>query len=451
MKRTVDAEAILAPIPGENPSGQNLRYEPVFDEIAEARRADDLLNRGDWNRELKTSDWEKVFELSTTALSQKTKDIRIAAWLAEALIKTEGFEGFAIGLKILAGLLGTFWESIYPEIEDGDLEFRVGPIEFINDKISTAVKEIPITDPKVSPGYSWFKWQESRQVGSEADCLNQWGDVEESKKKSRDEKIAEGKITAEEFQSALTKSSRAFYEDLQTHITSCLDEFQKLDEAVDDKFGKEAPRLSDLKSSLDEVNQQVAKILKEKRAEEPDRQEPAQDQAVEETASEIQQDVAVEGTVGAFTPQLAPADGTAPRTYSVNRLLGSGGNEETLWASALSMLKTSGIEKAIELLLGAACSAQSIREQTNYRLLMAKLCLQADRPDLARPIAEQLNAVLEEFQLTRWESPIWVAEVYDLLYRCLVSPGATDDEKYRAAELLNKICTNDVTKAMKYK
>ena len=42
-------EDILAPIPGENPSGVDLRYDTkllIFDKIKEARRQDDELDAG---------------------------------------------------------------------------------------------------------------------------------------------------------------------------------------------------------------------------------------------------------------------------------------------------------------------------------------------------------------------------------------------------------------------
>ena len=135
-------------------------------------------------------------------------------------------------------------------------------------------------------------------------------------------------------------------------------------------------------------------------------------------------------------------------TYRVNRLLGSAGIEEAVWQDALAKLKSEGIKPALEQLLGASCSAQSVREKTNFRLLMAKLCLKADRPDLARPIVEELNTLMEELQLVRWESPIWIAEVLDTLYRCLSFEGAPDDDIYRSREILMKMCTLDVTKAM---
>ncbi len=64
-------DALLAPIAGENPSGENLQYSGLHDEIREARRADDDVPQGDWVRELKVADWEKVAELAGENLSRQ--------------------------------------------------------------------------------------------------------------------------------------------------------------------------------------------------------------------------------------------------------------------------------------------------------------------------------------------------------------------------------------------
>ncbi|RPI79864.1 MAG: type VI secretion system protein TssA, partial [Desulfobacteraceae bacterium] len=74
ITQEIDLNLILTPIPGETPAGVYLRYDPVYDAIAEARRADDDLNRGELQREIKTADWDKVIKLCLEALSQKTKD-----------------------------------------------------------------------------------------------------------------------------------------------------------------------------------------------------------------------------------------------------------------------------------------------------------------------------------------------------------------------------------------
>jgi len=38
MKKLMDIDALMAPIPGDNPAGEDHRYSPVYDEIREARK-----------------------------------------------------------------------------------------------------------------------------------------------------------------------------------------------------------------------------------------------------------------------------------------------------------------------------------------------------------------------------------------------------------------------------
>jgi type VI secretion system protein ImpA len=425
----MDIDPILAPIQGDNPSGENLRYTSVYDEIQEARRADDLLDQGDWQHELKTADWNAVFILSTAALTTRTKDLQITAWLMEALTVTEGFEGVSQGLDIIIHLLDQFWDTLYPEIEEDDLDYRIGPLEFINDKLWLSIKNIPVTDPDKTPGFAWVNWQESRN-----------------------EKIAEGKLSAKEFDAAVASSSRAYYETLFENISRCVELFTVLDNMVDEKFGREAPRLAELKSSLDDCFNLLNTIVKEKRLAEPDPEEKTMEDGVDhqEEAPRLEGNTDISPVTDQDRPSLPLAVARPVGIYHVNRILGSAGIEEALWQEALKKLEKEGIRPALELLLGGACSAQSVREKTNFRLLMARLCLKAQRPDLARPIVEELNTLIEELQLNRWESPIWLAEALGTLYQCLRADGSSEDDQDRAQEILTRLCTLDVTKAMEY-
>jgi len=123
-----------------------------------------------------------LLRYATDALLNKTKDLQIAAWLTEALIRIDGFEGLCAGLQILNGFLSNLWEHIYPEKEDNDLDFRIGPIEFMNEKLSFTIRQIPLTDPNKTPGYSLLKFEESRQVGYDKDVINQRGRCERREK-----------------------------------------------------------------------------------------------------------------------------------------------------------------------------------------------------------------------------------------------------------------------------
>jgi type VI secretion system protein ImpA len=125
--------------------------------------------------------------------------------------------------------------------------------------------------------------------------------------------------------------------------------------------------------------------------------------------------------------------------------------EKAVWEESLQVMKSSGMKQALGQLLAAASSAPSVRERNRYRLLMARLCLTAGKPDLARPIVEELHALIEELHLERWESPLWIAEVLDALYQCLTQGEPSDDDMIRAKALFQRLCVTDITKALPYK
>ena len=442
MKRRIDVDAILAPIPGENPAGEDLRYSQIYDEIKEARKFDEPLDLGDWKREIKSADWDKVINLSVDALSTKSKDLQIAGWLTEALILTEGFDGLVTGLKIITGLLQDYWEGLYPPIEEGDLDFRAAPLEFMNEKLWSTVKQVALTDENKSPGYSWLKWQESRGVGYESDTRNKYGDVDENRKNKRDEDRAEGKLTGEDFDGAVAASSADFYKSVADLLLSCLDEFKILDATVDERFGQQAPRLAELGKAIEECNQLVSRIYKEKRP--ASAAEAATRIKGEKQPPSVEQNVVEQRRHPVLLSEEVPSLvrlSSPPEEVS----------EEVFWEEALRVLETDGIKEALDKLLGVCFSAPSVREKNRYRLLVGKLCLKADRPDLARPIAEELHTLIEELHLDRWESPVWIAEVLGVLYQCLTSGEPSDDDLARAKALFQRLCTTDVTKAIMYR
>ena len=89
------------------------------------------------------------------------------------------------------------------------------------------VKQVPITDPGKTPGYSWLRWQESRETGSEVDTRDKFGEIDEGKKRRRDELIQEGKLTSEEFDSAMNATAPAFYTSLSGGIGACVEAFRR--------------------------------------------------------------------------------------------------------------------------------------------------------------------------------------------------------------------------------
>ena len=430
MKRKIDLDAILTPIPGENPAGEDLCYDIVYEGIKEARRenctSEDILGKGENRKdEDKKADWDKVIELSITALTNKTKDLQITVWLTEALVKTEGFEGLTMGFKILTGLLKNYWEHVYPEIDGGDFESRANRLEFINDKFSLSIKQIPITDSKATRGYSWLQWKESQ------------GEMIAEKTIG-----AGGKVTSEDFNLAVYTSTGVYYEALEKNLKQCREAFDDFEKIVDEKFGhKQAPSFDKLKKSFGDFEQfmsseKVAELIREEKS----KHAPSPEQRAED-------DVDLQKDKKGHEEAMYPSSMVMPfESYKTSQFPESEALEKSVWEDALKKLKNGGIKTALGQIYGASCSMPSVREKNRFKLLMAKLCLKAQRPDLARPIAEELHALIKELQLERWESPMWIGDINNALYQCLTSGTPSNEDMERAKELFKKICTTDITK-----
>src|SRR5690348_1885908 len=119
-------EGLLNPISAENPGGIDVRYDSkllIYDKIKEARREDDGLNQGEWQQERKVADLPFILKTTQEALATKTKDLQLAAWLCDALLRTEGFGGLQQGLALCKGLIANFWEPPFLPTETAHLEF----------------------------------------------------------------------------------------------------------------------------------------------------------------------------------------------------------------------------------------------------------------------------------------------------------------------------------------
>ncbi len=278
-------EGLLNPIPGENPSGQSLRYDPVYDKIREARRAEEELQLSEeaskkdvWAHAIKKADFVVVTKLATEALSKRSKDLQIAAWLTEALLVQERIAGLTQGLNLLRGLLENFWDTLYPEVEDGDLEMRAGPIEWVGAHLDLQVRKVPLTKNKLD----WLKFQESRRIGYEVDAQGN-----EAKMTARQTAIAEKKCTAEEFDEAVRNTGETYYRQLTADLIAAGESTQALETLSDEKFGREAPNFANLKKALEDLQDAVREFWKPPEEKEPEVELLAEqpDESVSEQAS----------------------------------------------------------------------------------------------------------------------------------------------------------------------
>ncbi len=269
-------EALLAPVPGENPSGENLQYSGLHDEIREARRADDDVPQGEWVHELKVADWEKVAELAGESLAGKTKDLQIVAWLSEAAVYLHGFPGLRDSLKLAAGYLDGFWDTVHPEIDEGnDLEARANSLAWLDRQAAEAARKVPLTK-RGGVNYSFFQWEESLQYDLPADPSKLSAEALAALEEKRARAQLEGKITGDEIRKAKSETRRAFYEQLAQDVNDAWAALKALDKAMDARFERQTPGLGALTKTLDGLRTLLDKVVKEKRIEEPDPSDAAE-------------------------------------------------------------------------------------------------------------------------------------------------------------------------------
>ncbi len=252
---------LLQPIPGESPGGANLRYDPVYEEIKEARRQDSDLPQGDWQHERKTADYAKVVKLATDVLTKQSKDLQIAAWLTEAQLHREGFAGLQDGLELLRGLMAGFWDGLYPEVDEGDTGLRAAPLEWIGQYLDLAVRSVPLD----RAGHGLLGYREARAVGYEADVQG-----DDAKTEARQRAIDEGKLAPETFDTEFNATPKAFYKQTVSGLDGCLESLKTLEAFCDERFGSEPPSFARLRDALKETRQVAGQLLARKLESDPD-------------------------------------------------------------------------------------------------------------------------------------------------------------------------------------
>ena len=294
-------EDILAPIAGENPSGIDLRYDTkllIFDKIKEARRKDDELEQGAWQSERKTANYPLVIKLAQDTLATVSKDLQLAAWLTEALLMTESYGGLCQGIRLCHGLLASFWDTVYPVIEDGDRELRAKPLSWIGSMLDFPLRSRPLA----GPGYSWFVYKDSRLVGYEDQVQT------DKERDTRSAAIQAGKIPPELFDKAFAETPKAFYSSAERDLDACLQALEDLEKFCDESFEDDSPAFSKLKNGLTEVRQTVHTLLNKKREKEPDPVEEVPVTAAQEATASGDGDTVSPAWTGASVSLAEPAD-----------------------------------------------------------------------------------------------------------------------------------------------
>jgi len=167
----IEPADLLAPVPGAAPQGADLRNpapHPLWSDLRSLWR--NVRQKDPQEGGETGADWAGVERQAAVILTAHSKDLEVAAWLAEALIHTEDFAGLAAGGAVIAGLVDRFWDGLYPApaADEPDItpeDARLEPLGFladVNGRLLPAVRRVVLFSLDDGTGFTFSDCQESK-------------------------------------------------------------------------------------------------------------------------------------------------------------------------------------------------------------------------------------------------------------------------------------------------
>lgn len=290
----IDIDTLLQPISDEAPAGNDLSFSPEFDAIQEARRSDDAsLDQGEWVTDLKTADWPAVVAQCADLLQSRSKDLRLAAWMAEACTHIDGFAGLAQGYRLVAGLCERFWDNLHPVAEDGDQELRVGNLSWMLSQSIAWMRQIPLT--RAAEGqFSAIDLEFAARHGGDAGH-------------DADERADMTRIEA-----ARAATPFDFYRQLAADAPQAQDALRELERVVDAHLGMDGPSFGATRDMLENVTSSALRMASAAGV-------VSSGDTPEATDADTSDAMAQDPSAG--TPSTAPAAASGPITTRRDALL----------------------------------------------------------------------------------------------------------------------------------
>ncbi len=177
----LNLEDLLAPVSDDMPAGSDVRedfsptslYFRLRDARADARAAERAADATPG--EVASSEgWRSVRTLASEILSKKAKDLEVAAWLTEALVRSDGLAGLAFGASLIGRLAEQYWDNLFPMPDEDGMETRVAPVTGLNGEggegtLSQPLQKLPVFKDVNGETVMFFQYLQSAELEAMAD------------------------------------------------------------------------------------------------------------------------------------------------------------------------------------------------------------------------------------------------------------------------------------------
>lgn len=254
----LDLDVLLAPVSDEAPTGVDVRtdfsptsnYFRLRDARAEARAAERAADADAGEDPGIADSWRNVRSLAAKILTEQAKDLEAAAWLTEALVRSNGLAGLAFGAKLIGGLAERYWDQLYPMPDEDGIETRVSPVTGLNGEggdgtLSQPLLKLPLfNDPNGEP-VRLYQYEQSAELETISD------------EKRLEARIAAGVLPYE----AMRNNARAVPGGHYAALRRNLEDAQTAWTAMGEKFDQVADGYSPPTRRIAETLERIAAIV----------------------------------------------------------------------------------------------------------------------------------------------------------------------------------------------
>lgn len=249
----IDLEALLAPIFDGQPAGNDCRFDPsptsYYQQVKGARNAARSAERN--NMYSGTNDeadehWRTVLGLAPKVIQEQSKDLEVACWYCEAMIRRYGFAGLRDAFAIIEGLVDRYWDNLYPMPDEDGLETRVSPLAGLNGEGAEGVLLAPIRNTIITEGssvgpFSYWEYQQAAEAHRITDF------------EAREDKVNKLGYSIETVEKAVMESSSDFFINLRDDLSQAIATYKAVSAKLDEICGAyDAPPTRNILNILEE-------------------------------------------------------------------------------------------------------------------------------------------------------------------------------------------------------
>lgn len=255
-----DIDSILAPIAGGNPVGTDPRgdvsptstYFRIRDARAEARDLERQSESGGGDQNT-LAPWRIVRSLSEQALRESAKDLELATWLTEALVRAAGLPGLATGATVVTGLVERFWDDLYPTPDEDGLATRVSPLgglagQGVDGSLMQPLRRLPLFHRPDGVPFGYWQYELSEGLSGIVDPAR------------RQQRLDAGVVAFDDVEKEARQAGQAHWSGLRAQIAGALQAWTEMAAALDARAGQLSPSTSRVTNLLTAMGRTVARF-----------------------------------------------------------------------------------------------------------------------------------------------------------------------------------------------